>query len=211
MRDPPSTESDARRVVRMAQAATARLRALRRLRDTLGKRNSHAAVERWFTECDEARREVQLCDLTGRSAQLILDELLRRASPTASRETVWHVRRDEEIALGDLPNAALLAAEGHVSLDIVLTGISQEGIPLPDLRVSVWPTALAIDCEPGTMWTTEVVTGFLGLLADVSAVSDCAPTLLLVDERSEPLGEPDQERFRTALSSRAQKAADVSA
>jgi hypothetical protein len=177
----------------------------------LSQRDSYADVERWFTECDESRREVQLCDLTGRSAQMILNELLRRANPTAIRETVWHVRRNREIALRDLPNAALLAAEGQVNLDIVLMGISHEGIPLPDLGISVWPTALAIDWAPGTVWTTEVVTGFLGLLADVSALIDCAATLQLVDARSEPLPEPDQERFRSALSSRARKALDLGA
>jgi hypothetical protein len=177
----------------------------------LTKRDSHADVERWFTECDGSRREAWLCDVTGRSAEMILDELLRRASPTASRETVWLVRLNREIALGDVPNVALLAAEGRVDLDIVLTGISQAGIPLPDLGVRVWPGTLAIDWEPGAIRATEVLTGFLDMLADMSALVDCPATLRLVGAGSEPLPERDQERFRAALSSRAQKAADAGA
>jgi hypothetical protein len=211
MRDPPSPETDARRVVRLAQDATARLRAFRRLRDRLGTRDTHADLEQWFAQRDGSCREVQLRDLSARSTQVIFDELLRRASPTATRETVWHVRRNQKICLADLPDAALLAAEGRVNLDIVLKGISHEGIALPDLVVSVWPTTLAIDFEPGTAWTDATVTGLLGLLVDVTALAGGARTLLLVDERSGPLPEPQQQRFRAALAGRARKAVDIGA
>jgi len=103
------------------------------------------------------------------------------------------------------------AVPRRFSADIVLTGISQAGIPLPDLGVRVWPGTLAIDREPGAIWATEVLTGFLDMLADMSALVDCPATLRLVGAGSEPLPERDQERFRAALSSRVLKAADAGA
>jgi hypothetical protein len=182
MRDPP--ESDARRVVRLAQEATARLRALRRLRHMLSKRDTYADIERWCTDWESGRRGVQLRDLSATSSQALLDELLRRACPTYDPH--------------ELPD-----------LDIVLVGVASGGVALPDLGVSAWPGALAIDCDPGTNWSTETATGFLGLVADLTALAGDGVTLVLVDEHAEPLPERDQERFRSALPQR--KTGDVGA
>ena len=139
-----------------------------------------------------SHREVQLCDVSPRAAQAIFDELLRRASPAWRREHVWHVLRDEELPLADVPNAAFLAADGQVTLDVVLSGISQAGVALPAIEVSVWPGVLAIAPERGTAWTTDTVTAFLGLIADAAALKGGSVAIVLMDEHSElpPLDAP---------------------
>jgi len=158
-----------------------------------------------------ARRGVQLRHLSAESTQALFDELLRRAYPTSGRETAWHVHRDREILLSDLPDAGLLAAAGQVELDIVLAGIARGDVVLPDLGVSVSPSVLAIAIEPSANWTTAKVTGFLGLIADLSALAADEATVLFVDERSTPLPEREQQRFRSTLPTESGRSTDVGA
>ena len=148
------------------------------MRHILTRRDGYAEVERWFTDARGAGREVQLRGLSAASAQLIFAELL------------WRADRNET-PMGDLP----------VYLDVVLTGITQDETPLPDLGVHVRPAVLAIDSAPDTAWTSETVTGLLCLLADITALARDSVDLVLVDELSESLPKRDQARFRSALPS----------
>jgi hypothetical protein len=177
----------------------------------LSKPETYPEVERWFTDCGGARRGVELRRLSPRSTQALVDELLRRSRPTFGIETVWHVRHEEEVLLRDLPHAGLLAADGQVNLDVVLAGIAHEDVVLPDLGVSVLPSVLAIDAGPKAGWTTQTITGFLGLVADLAALAGEDATLLFVDERAVPLPEPEQERFRSALPTATARSIDVGA
>jgi hypothetical protein len=55
----------------------------------------------------------------------------------------------------------------------------------PELRVRVSPGAVAIECEPSAPWTADRITGFLGLLADMTTLAGGRITLVFVHEHTE--------------------------
>ncbi len=159
----------------------------------------HREVHDLFDQDNGSFPEVWVDGLSSDEAQAVYAELLRTAAPLTAQQAVWDRVTDRDVALRDLQDAGRLAAEGRLSgMHVLLTGLRWNGGDLPDLGVSVWPGAVAIDYRPGADWSPMTVGRFISLLLSLRALTR-AGEIVVADEGSHPLPEERQQQFRRAV------------
>ncbi|MBJ7332354.1 MAG: hypothetical protein JHC95_20835 [Solirubrobacteraceae bacterium] len=149
-------------------------------------------------ENDGPLPEMHLRDVPAGSAEPIWDRLLEGAKFAQADATVWLTGDDRDVAANDVDNLAGRAEANEISsMHIVLSNVSAEGVPLPDLGVSIYPGEVTIDYRVNE-WSPATVSAFVSLLLELQALAP-GSQVIAADEAGRPCDDAAQQALAWAL------------
>jgi hypothetical protein len=119
-----------------------------------------------FAEDDGSLPEVQLYDLSPQGCDRVYRALLQRAAPLDDTATVWSKHADADTPLRELADPVHQVIAGKIEpFHFLLTSITMDATPIPDLGVFVFGDGIALDYRMGQSWNPIVLGAFVQLVA----------------------------------------------
>jgi hypothetical protein len=110
-----------------------------------------------------------------------------RSGTVVGFPSFWDYESNTERGLDEVPNAALLVAEGKAAaFHFLIEGSLASGVRLPTLGFQIFEDVVAVDYRMGPDWGPLQVFAFFGLLKDLLAMSRCGRLELAVERPPNP-------------------------
>jgi hypothetical protein len=135
-------------------------------------------VHSLFDTDDGSLPAVRLTGLTGEGVAAAYAFVLARAKVQTDL-VFWHRVKDRKERLDDWPNPASLVARAEADpFHFLASGLTFEGVTIPDLGVFVFPGEIALDYRMGPEWDERRVLALFELLRQLAALDSLAQVRL---------------------------------
>ena len=121
----------------------------------------------FFDVNDGSLPEVRFEDVADRNLPRLFAFVCANAE-RLSDSGFWHLEEQRDVQLRDVPNPALLVAEGTAeAFHFVASGLTVGKAQLPEIGVFVARGEFALDYQPGPQWDHPTVLTFLSLICQL--------------------------------------------